>query len=74
MLYESNGLLGNPPLRIIVPLKKNYTIYASSEDQFGNYISLVRTIVATDPSVATPVSAAEQIKTIQAEKDAYAGQ
>ena len=35
---------------------------------------LLRTIVATDPSVATPVSAAEQIKTIQAEKDAYAEQ
>jgi len=31
-------------------------------------------IVATDPSVATPVSTDEQIKTIQAEKDAYAGQ
>ncbi len=35
---------------------------------------LARTIVATDPSVATPVSAAEQIATIQAEKAAYAGQ
>ncbi|MBI5469931.1 hypothetical protein HY968_01225 [Candidatus Kaiserbacteria bacterium] len=32
---------------------------------------LAGTILATDPSVATPVSAAEQIKTIQAERDAY---
>ena len=30
-----------------------------------------KTIMATDPAVATPVSAAEQIKIIQAEKDAY---
>jgi hypothetical protein len=35
---------------------------------------LAKTIVATDPSVATPVSAAEQLATIQAERDAYAGQ
>ncbi|HEY4516733.1 MAG TPA: hypothetical protein VJG64_02200 [Candidatus Paceibacterota bacterium] len=33
--------------------------------------ALAKTILATDPSVATPVSAAEQIKIIQAEKDAY---
>lgn len=36
--------------------------------------SLLKTIVATDSPVATPVSAAQQIATIQAEKDAYAGQ
>jgi hypothetical protein len=35
---------------------------------------LVKTIIATDPAVATPVSVAEQIKTIQAEKDEYTGQ
>ena len=35
---------------------------------------LVHTVIATDPAVATPVSKDEQIKTIQAEKDAYAGQ
>ena len=40
----------------------------------GNILPLLRTVVATDPSVATPVSVAEQTKTIQAEKDAYAGQ
>jgi hypothetical protein len=34
----------------------------------------VQTITATDPSVATPVSAAEQQATIEAEKAAYAGQ
>lgn len=33
---------------------------------------LARTIIATDPGVATSVSVAEQIKTIQAEKNAYA--
>ncbi len=35
---------------------------------------LIKTIVATDAMVATPVSAAEQIATIEAEKAAYAGQ
>jgi len=39
----------------------------------GNMLPLLRTIISADPSVATPVSAAEQIKTIQAEKEAYAG-
>lgn len=32
---------------------------------------LARTVVATDPSVATPVSVSEQIKMIQAEAEAY---
>ncbi|MDO8517987.1 MAG: hypothetical protein Q7S26_01700 [bacterium] len=35
---------------------------------------LLKTIVATDPSVATPVSVAEQIKIIEAEKSVYVGQ
>jgi hypothetical protein len=35
---------------------------------------LIKTMVATDPAVATPVSAAEQQATIEAEKSAYAGQ
>lgn len=39
------------------------------EHNFQDY--LAKTIVATDSSVATPVSAAQQIQTIQAEKDAY---
>ena len=37
-------------------------------------LPLANTILATDLAVATPFSADEQIKTIQAEKDAYAGQ
>ena len=37
-------------------------------------LSLVNTILATDPSVAIPVSSAQQTSTIQAEKDAYMGQ
>lgn len=41
---------------------------------FGTQNYLAKTILATDPSVATPVSVAEQIKAIQVEKDAYAGQ
>ena len=40
----------------------------------AKYDKAVQTILATDPAVATPVSADEQIKTIQAEKDAYASQ
>jgi len=34
---------------------------------------LAKTIVATDPAVATPVSAAQQTATIQAEQSAYTG-
>lgn len=55
----------------IVPVKADYAVYVDG-DTFGSY--LAKTIIATDPAVATPVSATEQIKTIQAEKDAYAGQ
>lgn len=40
----------------------------------GDQAYLTRTIVATDPSVATPVSAEEQIEVIQAAKKAYAGE
>lgn len=45
----------------------------------GSYVKgaaqfLAKTILATDPSVATPVSAAEQTATIQAEKKAYLNQ
>jgi hypothetical protein len=43
-------------------------------DVKGNALLLAKTIVATDPSVATPMSAAEQIATIKAEQAAYAGQ
>jgi len=39
---------------------------------YNRFMDSVKTIVATDPSVATPVSAAEQQATIQAEQQAYA--
>lgn len=45
-----------------------------ASDRKGDAAYLANTILATDPAVATPVSQAEQIKVIQAEKDAYAGQ
>ena len=58
----------------IVPLSaRNFLIFSPGETG-GRYRELVNTVVATDPSVATPVSAAEQIQAIQAERDAYAGQ
>ncbi len=62
----------------IIPLSAHnfLLVYPSAYGELGaNQISaFVRTFVATDPSVATPVSAAEQIKIIEAEKAAYAGQ
>ncbi len=59
----------------IIPLSAHNFVYVSSDtEDYGAYAySLVNTILATDPSVATPVSVAEQIKVIQAEKDAYVG-
>jgi hypothetical protein len=57
----------------IIPLSASHFLVISTDDVGGytNQKYLVNTIVATDPSVATPVSQAEQIKTIQAEKTAY---
>jgi hypothetical protein len=40
----------------------------------GIMLPLLRTVIATDSSVATPMSATQQQATIQAEKDAYAAQ
>jgi|GEM_PF-5883306 len=40
---------------------------------YSRFYAALKTIVATDPSVATPVSAAEQQAVIQAEKSAYGG-
>jgi len=55
----------------VIPLSAhNFVIVNDGGGVNAGY--LAPTIVATDPSVATPLSAAEQIKTIQAEKDAYA--
>jgi len=67
-------------LGAIVPLSPSVFIIVGVDnggDPLGRRIQilpLVKTISSTDPSVVTPVSADEQIKTIQAEKDAYAGQ
>jgi hypothetical protein len=57
----------------IVPLSaSHFVVVDDGANGYAEY--LAKTIIATDPSVATPVSAAEQIKTIQAERDAYTGQ
>jgi hypothetical protein len=48
--------------------KEKFVTAIVSDDSFK---ALMNTIVATDPSVATPASATEQIKAIQAEKAAY---
>ena len=68
--------LGFNEPELIVPLSAQHflSIGASGAAPTIDGMPFVKTIVATDPSVATPVSAAEQIKVIQAEKDAYAGQ
>lgn len=47
---------------------------ACAADVKGAAQYITRTITATDPSVATPVSPTEQTATIQAEKNAYTGQ
>lgn len=59
-----------------VPLSaRNFVfVYAESQGQDNIEQWLVKTILATDPSVATPVSVAEQMATIKAEQQAYAGQ
>ena len=71
----------NKSLNRIVPLSANN--FLSISDAAGwtgmpgedaKLLGLVKTILALDPSVATPVSAEQQIATIQAEKAAYAGQ
>jgi hypothetical protein len=71
-------------LKVILPLSAHnfLVVYAKCNDATDyscadggtKFKTSLQTIVATDPSVATPVSAAEQIAAIQAEKQAYAGQ
>jgi hypothetical protein len=46
----------------------------SVQSAINKFKTSIQTIVATDPLVATPVSAAQQTATIQAEAAAYAGQ
>ena len=56
----------------IVPLSARNFLVVTAHGVVGvPQDPLVKTILATDPAVATPVSAAEQVNTIQAEKDAY---
>lgn len=57
----------------LIRLNANYYLYVAPEDG-TDATPFVKTIVATDSAIATPVSIAEQIKIIQAQKDAYAGQ
>ena len=71
-LHTFTGL-GTFGQNIAVPLSaRNFVV---SEPTGGTEpLPLMKTIIATDPSVATPVSEAEQTATIQAEKNAYIGQ
>lgn len=74
-LHELNGYVRFGSA-IIVPLSAKNFLYIENAGETGDrmYGSIVNTIVATDPAVATPVGAAEQIKVIQAEKAAYSAQ
>ena len=58
----------------IVPLTAHDFVVVDSYGTSAPINTVINTIVATDPSVATPVSAAQQEAAIQAEKAAYAGQ
>jgi hypothetical protein len=77
-------------LRVIVPLSATHFLVINStcsgagdvdcgsasdpHSPASQFYAAVNTILATDPLVATPVSAAQQTATIQAEAAAYAGQ
>jgi len=75
---------GQKESAVIVPLSARNFVFVKDvtySDQCGSYCAspdikggaqfLAKTIVATDPSVATPVSASEQTATIQAAASAY---
>ena len=71
--------LDEPFADTIVPLTAHHFLLIAAtrgwQDRASPYQNfLANTIVATDPSVATPVSQAQQTATIQDEKNAYAGQ
>lgn len=57
----------------IIPLSAQNFLFVN-DGGGANAIFLAKTVVATDPAVATPVSAAEQQTAIEAEAKAYAGQ
>ncbi len=68
-LLRGNARFGDD---VIIPLSaRNFLVVSSVEVGTIQIGSLAKTITASDPSVATPVSASEQIKAIQAEAKAY---
>lgn len=76
-LHMFSAAEGHGAYAFIVPLTAHNFLAveghheAADESRNTDALPLLKTILATDPTVATPVSAAEQIKVIQAEKDAY---
>ena len=59
-------MLGSGCSGAVIPLSaKNFVVFSFNSRNVGPYyINIAKTITATDPSVATPVSSDEQIKTI----------
>ena len=57
-------------LDVVVPLSATHFLVIDANGDFDER-SLANTVMATDPSVATPTSTEVQLQTIQAEKDAY---
>jgi hypothetical protein len=53
----------------IIPLSADNFLMISDNGGEASATALAKTVLATDPSVATPVSAADQIKAIQTEKN-----
>jgi hypothetical protein len=68
--------IGDNEPELIVPLSAEHflSIGASEVAPIVDGTPFAKTIVATDPSVATPESAAQQTAIIEAEQQAYAGQ
>jgi PKD repeat protein len=77
-LHIFSAPMGHGSYAQIVPLSARHFLVvvglhgAADESLNTDPTPLIKTIVATDPSVATPVSAVEQIKTIEAEKQSFA--
>ncbi len=68
-IFTFGGTFGE---NVAVPLTADNFVIA--EISGGETVPLIKTIVATNPAVAIPVSTAQQIATIQAEQQSYAGQ